>query len=181
MTQEEAKQVLDLVKKELCSKLNKTKLDDYDEIPMEAAEELLANEGLFIYSEYKDKLKSPWAVARYMALCTEEKELIERVKADLKDIIPDTVEEFFIKRLTCNIQFNKKFIEGAKKQSLTVNYFLDEDDVLHYKLVSTSLVGWDISKTQLHALLQNKGFFPEVFKEVSWFKRFITKLMFWRH
>ena len=180
MTEADSKKVLDLVKKELSAKLNK-ELNDYDEIPVEVVEELLAEEDLFIYSEYKDKLKSPWAVARYMVLCTEEKELIDRVKKDLKGIIPDTVEEFFIKRLSCNIQFNKKFIEGAKKQCLTINYFLDEDDVLHYKLVSTALVGWDISKAQLQALLQNRGFFPEKFKEPSWFKKLLSKLMFWRH
>ena len=95
MTEADSKKVLDLVKKELSAKLNK-ELNDYDEIPVEVVEELLAEEDLFIYSEYKDKLKSPWAVARYMVLCTEEKELIDRVKKDLKGIIPDTVEEFFM-------------------------------------------------------------------------------------
>ena len=56
MTEADSKKVLDLVKKELSAKLNK-ELDDYDEIPAEIVEELLAEEGLFIYSEYKDKLK----------------------------------------------------------------------------------------------------------------------------
>lgn len=180
MTEADSKKVLDLVKKELSAKLNK-ELDDYDEIPAEIVEELLAEEGLFIYSEYKDKLKSPWAVARYMVLCTEEKELIERVKADLKDIIPDTVEEFFVKRLTCNIQFSKKFIEGTKKQNLTITYFLDEDDVLQYKIASGSFAGWDISKAQLKALLENKGIIPEKFTEVKTKKSWFNKLLFWRH
>lgn len=171
--------ILQLVKDELKTKLNKDTIDDMDPVSVETAVEILEAEGLPVYSDFRANLTTPWAIAKYIQLSLEEDQLIEKVKDDLKKFIPETVDIAFMKKFSCIVQFSKPFVEGAKQQALTVKYFLDEDEGLHYKLTTTSTWGWDISKDQLKALLLNEYIIPEnnqnkwqiKTQKKSWFKR----------
>lgn len=175
------KQILDAVKKELKIRLDK-EVSDYDEISSETAISIIEDEGLPVYTDFKDKLISAWAIARYIQLSLEEKELIELVKKDLSKIIPENVSIAFIKKFSCEVQLTKDFVEGEKKQALTLKYFLDKDDEVQYK-ISSGIWGWDISKIQIQALLNNKSFVMEKFdghnfkqNKNGWFKNFIKKV-----
>ena len=171
--------ILELVKQELANKLHKKSIKDYDKIDVEIAIDLLESEGLPVYSDLKDNLTTPWSVAKYIQLSLEEKDLIERVEKDLKDIIPNNIETAYLKKFSCIVQLSKTFVEGEKQQVLSLKYYLDEDDKIQYKIISNnSLWGWDISKHQLVALLKNEGFLPEKFKttSTSWFRRLLSKL-----
>lgn len=176
-------QILKAVKAELENRLNK-KIDDYNEIDAETGISLVEEEGLPVYSEFKDKLTTPWAIARYMKLNLDEKEMLEKVRDDLKELIPEQIDMVFVKRLSCEVQFTKKFEECVKRQLLIVKYYLDEDDNIQYKLTNNgSNFCWDISKAQLKALLGNKGFTSEKFvnisvsKKESKFKRWLRKIL----
>lgn len=154
-------EILELVKKDLARRLNIESIGDYDSVPFETAKDLLDEDDILIYGEFKDSLTSPWAIAKYMYLYTEEKELIKQVEEDLGNL-PPKIEYYFIKHLSCNIQFTPKFEEGVKKQALIVKYYLDEDDKIQYKLTNTgSNVCWDITKGQLKALLSSEVVIPE--------------------
>ena len=160
-------QILELVKNEFKTRLKLKKLDDYDEIPFESIKELLEDEGVLIYGEFKESLKTPWSVARYIKLYLEEKELIEQVKADLINL-PSKIEYCFVKHLSCNVQFTKEFEEGVKKQALVVKYYLGEDDKIQYKLTNANNTScWDITKAQLHALLANEIIIPEKINKIK--------------
>lgn len=154
-------EILELVKKDLAQRLNVESIGDYDPVPFETAKDLLDEDDILIYGEFKDSLTSPWAIAKYMYLYTEEKELIKQVEEDLNNL-PPKIEYYFIKHLSCNIQFTPKFEEGVKKQALIVKYYLDEDDKIQYKLTNAgSNVCWDITKGQLKALLSSEVVIPE--------------------
>lgn len=170
-------QILELVKNELKTILNKKAIKDYDNIDIETAINLLRNEGLPVYSEFKDKLNTPWAIAKYIELSIEEKDLIEKVKKDLEIFIPNTIDIAFMRKFSCIVQLSKKFVEGEKQQAITLKYVVDDDDNVQYKIASTSTWCWDISKRQLKALLQNEIMLPEgnikswKIEKKSWFKR----------
>ena len=153
--------ILQLVKDELKHRLNKENIEDLDSIEIETAVEILEAEGLPVYSDFRANLTTPWAIAKYIQLSLEENQLIEKVKVDLKKFIPENIDIAFMKKFSCIVQLSKTFIEGEKQQALTVKYFLDEDDSIHYKLTTTSTWGWDISKDQLKALLKNEYIIPE--------------------
>lgn len=176
----EVTDILELVKADLKKRLGLKKIEDYTEISIEAVTELLEEEGVFIYTDFKQNLTTPWSVARYLLLFSEEKSLIKEVESDLAMIIPDTVETAYLKKFSNIVQITKKFVEGEKKQSLQLKYFKDEDDKLQYKIVASNFGGWDISKSQLGALLRNQGFIPEKFegkgKKQNWFKRLLKKI-----
>ena len=154
-------EILELVKKDLAQRLNVESIGDYDSVPFETAKDLLDEDDILIYGEFKDSLTSPWAIAKYMYLYTEEKELIKQVEEDLGNL-PPKIEYYFIKHLSCNIQFTPKFEEGIKKQALIIKYYLDEDDKIQYKLTNAgSNVCWGITKGQLKALLSSEVVIPE--------------------
>lgn len=150
-------ELLKLLKDDFKKRLKLKSIDDITEIPFDTVKELLEEEDILIYSEFKDSLTTPWSVARYIKLYLEEKELIKQVEADLKKIVPDNIEFVFVKRLSCNVQFTNKFEEGVKRQTLIIKYYLDEDDRIQYKLTNNGSNGcWDITKGQLKALLNNE-------------------------
>ena len=171
--------VLELVKKKKKKQLIKEKIEDFDNIDIKTATSLLESEGLPVYADFKDKLTTPWAIAKYIQLSIEEKELIEKVKTDIKELqLSDNIDIAFMKKFSCIVQFSKKFIEGEKQQAICLKYFLDEDGIVQYKIASNSVWCWDISKRQLKALLQNEYFLPEgnkqdwkIDKKKPWFKR----------
>jgi len=171
-------EILKLVKKELETKLIKENINDYDSIDVETAVDLLESEGLPVYTDFRDKLVTPWAIAKYIQLSLEEKELMEKVKKDLAEFIPENMDVAFMKKFTCVVQLSKKFVEGEKQQAISLKYFIDPDENIQYKIASTSTWGWDISKRQLKGLLQNEIILPESNKKdwkiekKSWFKRF---------
>jgi len=174
-------ELLEVVKDEFKKRLKLKKLDDYDSIPFDTAKELLEEDDILVYGEFKDTLTTPWSVARYIKLYLEEKELIKQVENDLKNI-SDKVEYCFIKHLSCNIQFTSKFEEGVKRQTLIVKYYLDEDDKIQYKLTNIGTNAcWDITKAQLRALLSNEIIIAEKIidpkaKKKSWFSYIKKKL-----
>lgn len=157
--------ILEAVKNELKSKLNKTEIDDYEEISVDMAVDILESEGLPVYSDYKANLISPWAIARYIQLSLEEKQLIEKVNDDLIKFIPEKIEIAFLKKFTCIVQLSKPFVEGEKRQVLALKYYLDEDENVCYKITSTGTWCWDITKQQLAALLKNEIITSEIKKD----------------
>ena len=153
--------ILELVKKDLAQRLNVKSIGDYDTVSFETAKALLDEDDILIYGEFKDSLTTPWAIAKYMYLYIEEKELIKQVEDDLSTL-PPRIEYYFVKHLSCNIQFTPKFEEGVKKQALVVKYYLDEDDKIQYKLTNVgSNACWDITEGQLKALLASEVVIPE--------------------
>lgn len=173
---ERFEEILKLVKEDLSKRLDKV-VDDYDTISFDIAKTLLDDENILVYAEFKDSLVTPWAVARYIGLYLDEKELIEKVTADLNSL-PPKIEYCFIKHLSCNIQFSRTFEEGVKKQVLVVKYYLDEDDKIQYKLTNAgSNSCWDITKGQLKGLLASEIVIPEkvIIKPknriIGWIKR----------
>lgn len=171
--------ILQLVKDELKARLNKDQIEDLDPVEVDTAVEILEAEGLPVYSDFRANLTTPWAIAKYIQLSLEEEQLIEKIKVDLKKFIPENIDIAFMKKFSCAVQLSKTFVDGEKQQALTVKYFLDEDDIIHYKLITTSTWGWDISKEQLKALLLNEYIVPENNQKdwkikpnkKSWFKR----------
>lgn len=157
----QVEEILELVKKDLAKRLDIESIGDYDSVPFETAKALLEEDDILIYGEFKDSLTTPWAIAKYVYLYIEEKELIKRVEEDLNKL-PPKIEYYFIKHLSCNIQFTPKFEEGVKKQALIVKYYLDEDDKIQYKLTNAGTNScWDITKGQLKGLLASEIIIPE--------------------
>lgn len=174
--------ILEAVKNELKVKLNKDQIDDYDEISIDTAVDVLEAEGLPVYSDFRANLTTPWAIARYIQLSLEEKQLVEKVEADLKKFIPENIEIAFLKKFSCVVHLSKTFVEGEKRQTLAVKYTLDEDEGIHYKLTTNGAWCWDITKAQLSALLKNEIVTPElkndwkINKKPSFIKRFLKKI-----
>ena len=83
-------EILKLVKKELETKLIKENIGDYDGVDVETAVDLLESEGLPVYTDFRDKLITPWAIAKYIQLSLEEKELIEKVKRIFESLFQKT-------------------------------------------------------------------------------------------
>jgi hypothetical protein len=154
-------EILKLVKEDLAKRLSVKTLDDYDSIPFETAKALLEDEDILIYGEFKDSLNSPWSIAKYIRLYLDEKSLIKKVEEDL-NTLPPKIEYCFVKHLSCNVQFNRVYEEGVKKQVLVVKYYLDEDDKIQYKLTNAGTNScWDITKGQLKGLLASEVIIPE--------------------
>ena len=61
-------EILELVKKDLAQRLNVESVGDYDSVSFETVKDLLDEEDVLIYGEFKDSLTSPWAVAKYICL-----------------------------------------------------------------------------------------------------------------
>lgn len=155
-------EILELVKADLRRRLDKSTIDDYEQIPFETVKALLADDDILIYGEFKDALVSPWAIAKYMYLYSEEAILLKQVEEDLSNLLPANIEYCFIKHLSCNIQFMHKFRDGFKKQVLIIKYYLDEDNKIQYKLTNAGNSScWDITRNQLKALLASEILIPE--------------------
>lgn len=175
------KQILDLVKEELKNKLNLKDIEDYTEISIDNAVDILEAEGLPVYTEFKSNLTTPWSIAKYIKLSLDEQDLIKKVTEDFISFLPQNIDYIFLKKLSCTVQLSKTFIEGEKKQALTLKYFLDEDEKIQYKILSTSTWGWDITKAQLKALLSNTGFISEklsdtsVVQKTKWYNRIFKR------
>jgi len=154
-------ELLNAVKEELKNRLKLEKIGDYDQVPFDTIKALLDEDNILVYGEFKESLTTPWSVARYIKLYLDEKDLIKQVEEDLTNL-PKGIEYYFVKHLSCNIQFTKEFEEGVKKQTLIVKYYLDEDDKIQYKLTNAgSNACWDITKAQLKALLASEVVIPE--------------------
>lgn len=176
-------EVIELVKEELSKILKKDITNDFEEIEPKLAKVILENEGLPVYKDLEANLTTPWAVARYIQLSIEEKEFTEKVVKDLSTVLPDNIDILPVKGFTSTVQLTKQFVEGEKKQNLTVKYYMIDDE-FYYSIVGTSPYGWDISKRQLASLLSNTTLLPEIIKadefklnkkktKKSWIKRIL--------
>jgi uncharacterized protein YuzB (UPF0349 family) len=130
---------------------------NYDSfVKQEICEEYLYNIGYDnIYSNVKNGLTSPYAVAKYIQLVAQEDELISRLNEYLdsfldKDLITWTMN----RNLSSTVTFSKYSDDGVNK-SILVKYFIDENDKFKFK-IDAGPWGWDITKDNLKALLEEK-------------------------
>lgn len=178
--------ILKAVKNSLKKEFKITIKDEYSEtIPFSITESLLKEDNIPIFKEYIPELISPWGIAKYIFLYLENKEIVEKIKEDLNNLIPDSVDynihrDFF----SCKVDLYKKNEYTDKQQWLTIKYFINEDDQICYAIVSNRW-SWDISKKQLKNLLNNEGIISEdlskynLTPKLSVFKKVVKHIKRW--
>lgn len=130
-----------------------------DDIDENIVEKYLDDHNISLAKGFKGQVNTPYAVMRYITLYNQSIEMINKVQEDLNTLITmPNIRYIIYKDLSNKVTFYKVPKENSdeKPQNLDVRYrYDDEDDTIVYSLPATSF-SWDISKSQLKALLENK-------------------------
>jgi len=130
-----------------------------DIIDENIVEKYLEDHNISLAKGFKGQVGTPYAVMRYITLYNQSIEMINKVQEDLNTLITmPNIKYILYKDLSNKVTFYKVLKENSdeKPQNLDVRYrYDDEDDTIIYSLPATSF-SWDISKSQLKALLENK-------------------------
>lgn len=131
-------------------------LTSFTQIDKQRAIDLLRKEDCIVYSAFKDQLLTPYAIAKYLMLLKEESHLIELVEDDIKTLnLSDDIQWTVAKGFVNEVSFIK-LKEYEKSQGMVVKYRLDTETNKIYYTISTGSWGWDVTKQQLSALLNEK-------------------------
>ena len=139
------------------------KLNSLSNLPMDLVEGFLYANSISVPESLKKQMTTPYSIAKYLLLKEQEREMIEKVKAELENTIDsEKVNWLIYKDLTNRISFSKKIPINSDEvpQSLSVKYKYDSDnDKLIYS-ISDGSWGWEISLAQLKSILENKTISP---------------------
>lgn len=106
---------------------------------------------------FKNQLKTPYAIAKYLSLVVQQKELTKRIDMALTVLLDNNKISWVIHQNFSNtITFTKilQINSEEKPQSLLVKYRINnENDQIVYSIMAGNW-GWDITANQLKALLE---------------------------
>lgn len=133
-------------------------INNFSELDSELVDRFIQSNNLDIASKFKDQLTTPFAIAKYLMLSLELNTIVKRVEDELKILLDsDKINWVIYIDFTNRINFTKVLPINSEDtpQSLLINYRLDgETDRIVYS-ISAGNWGWDITKLQLKALLEN--------------------------
>lgn len=131
---------------------------------------LLERDNIEVDSKFLSSLITPYAIAKFILLKVQEKGIIQRIEEALETYLDSTKIEWTIYRDFSNqIMFNNKpeINSEEKPQNLLVKYRVDkETDKIIYSICSGNW-GWDLSITQLKALLENTTISKTISEPIS--------------
>lgn len=119
---------------------------------------LIERDNIEVDSKFLSSLNTPYAIAKYILLKVQEKDIIQRIEENLEVHLDKTKIDWTIyKDFSNQIIFNNKpeINSEEKPQNLLIKYRIDkETDKIIYSICSGNW-GWDLSINQLKALLEN--------------------------
>lgn len=140
---------------------NKKEIDITEEIPEDVVNKFFNKYQLQIIEKYKPALNNIYSISKYLLLLDEEKELIKEVENDLNTFLDPTKLKWTIHSdLSNQITFMNiiPINSDIKPQNLIVKYY-KVDDIIQYSIASGKW-GWNISKDNLKAILENTYITP---------------------
>lgn len=143
---------------EKLKKYFKKSFTTFSQINPEEASNFLESLDIPVQNDCKSALTTPYAIARYVLLKEDEEANVNKVDKDLKSFLDMEKVSWIISRNLKNevIFTNTMSIVDEKPQSLIVTYFFDTDLHIHYTIYSRGIVmGWEVSRSVLKALLEN--------------------------
>lgn len=141
---------------------DKKEIDITEEIPEDIVNKLFNKYQLPIMEKYKPVLNNIYSISKYLLLLDEEKELIKEVEKDLNTFLDPTKLKWTIHAdLSNQITFMNiiPINSDIKPQNLIVKYY-KVDDIIQYSIASGKW-GWNISKDNLKAILENTYITPD--------------------
>lgn len=141
---------------------DKKEIDITEEIPEDIVNKLFNKYQLPIMEKYKPVLNNIYSISKYLLLLDEEKELIKEVEKDLNTFLDPTKLKWTIHAdLSNQITFMNiiPINSDIKPQNLIVKYY-KVDDIIQYSIASGKW-GWNISKDNLKAILENTYIIPD--------------------
>lgn len=131
---------------------------------------LIERDNIEVDSKFLSSLNTPYAIAKYILLKVQEKDIIQRIEENLEVHLDKTKIDWTIyKDFSNQIIFNNKpeINSEEKPQNLLVKYRVDkETDKIIYSICSGNW-GWDLSINQLKALLENTTMPVNEYKKAS--------------
>ena len=141
---------------------DKKEIDITEEIPEDIVNKLFNKYQLPIMEKYKPVLNNIYSISKYLLLLNEEKELIKEVEKDLNAFLDSTKLKWIMHSdLSNQITFMNiiPINSDIKPQNLIVKYY-KVDDIIQYSIASGKW-GWNISKDNLKAILENTYITPD--------------------
>lgn len=157
MLDDDLKAALVEVKNALTKIDSNLKIEALTELPEDVVNTFCEINDLDILPAFKNQLKTPYAIAKYLSLIVQQKELTKRIDTTLNALLDNSKISWVIHQNFSNtITFTKilQINSEEKPQSLLVKYRINnENDQIVYSIMAGNW-GWDITANQLKALLE---------------------------
>lgn len=157
MLDDDLKAALVEVKNALTKIDSNLKIEALTELPEDVVNTFCEINDLDILPTFKNQLKTPYAIAKYLSLIVQQKELTKRIDTTLNALLDNSKISWVIHQNFSNtITFTKilQINSEEKPQSLLVKYRINnENDQIVYSIMAGNW-GWDITANQLKALLE---------------------------
>lgn len=150
---EKQKDLLDTINQDL----QKYKTGEYTlltEIDEKIVSDYLHDNNVYIYTEYKTKINTPFAIMQYVTLYSDETSQLKKTDEFLKKHVDQTYEYYFVKNFTNSILFTQKNTRNTLK--VLYNYNIDDDNFNFY-LIGGNGKNFPTSIEIIKALLTNSN------------------------
>ena len=137
--------------------LQKYKTGEYTlltEIDEKIVSDYLHDNNVYIYTEYKTKINTPFAIMQYVTLYSDETSQLKKADEFLKKYVDPTYEYYFVKNFTNSILFTQKNTRNTLK--VLYNYNIDDDNFNFY-LIGGNGKNFPVSIEIIKALLTNSN------------------------
>lgn len=161
MLSDDLKKILVEVKTELCTiDSSLSDLNALTELNEDIVNQFCEKNSLDVLPSFKEQLKTPFAISKYLSLVVQQKDLTKKIDNALKSILDaEKVSWVIHQNFTNTITFTKVLEVNSteKPQSLLIKYRLDaETEKIIYSIAAGNW-GWEISANQLKALLEGSS------------------------
>ena len=148
---EENKKKMDLVLEELKPYMDKQEFSILTELDNDIVKKFLEDNEVPLYSDFRDKIKTPFAIMRYLSLFDEQESLTKKLDEYLKANKSDEFEYFILKQFKNEIVFRVK-----NKGELKVRYIYNpEEELFNFYLIGNTS-NFPISFIDIKMLLTGK-------------------------
>ena len=150
---EKQKDLLDTINQDL----QKYKTGEYTlltEIDEKIVSDYLHDNNVYIYTEYKAKINTPFAIMQYVTLYSDETSQLKKADEFLKKYVDETYEYYFVKNFTNSILFTQKNTRNTLK--VLYDYNIDDDNFNFY-LIGGNGKNFPVSIEIIKALLTNSN------------------------
>lgn len=145
------------IKKELARLSDGKEYSTFDEIEQEVIDKFCEENKLEVYTNFKDSMKTPFAIAKYMNMYVDQEKNCVEVEKDLSSLLNKEKINWVIHRdFTNEITIYKvtEAFTSSMQQKLTIVFKKDLDtEKLMYFIKSRDGI-WEISKSNLKALAE---------------------------
>lgn len=137
-----------------------TSLTDFDlltELKEETVNKFCERNQIEVLPNFKEQLKTPYAITKYVSLIVQQKELTNKIDNSLKALLDSNKVSWVIyQNFTNTINFTKILPVNSeeKPQGLLIKYRLDPETEKIIYTIAAGNWGWDITQFQLKALLE---------------------------